>query len=272
MDRRIHFISGLPRSGSTLLAAILRQNPAFMTDIISPVAQMFAAMQRALSGKSEFHEKIDDGKRRAVLRGLVFNYFEDLAPQITVFDTNRTWCSKLAALTQLFPDAKVICCVRSLAWIFDSFERLVARNALEPSRLFNYEILGNVYSRVSSLNDPQTGVVGSAYRGLREAFYGAYSDRLLLITYETLAKTPAIALRAVYEWIEAAPFTHDFERVIFDAAEYDRRLGMRGMHRVAGNVRFVERATILPPDIFRRFANTAFWHESAQESTHVRVV
>jgi hypothetical protein len=27
--RRLHFISGLPRSGSTLLSAILRQNPRF---------------------------------------------------------------------------------------------------------------------------------------------------------------------------------------------------------------------------------------------------
>ena len=27
MDHGIHFISGLPRSGSTLLAGILRQNP-----------------------------------------------------------------------------------------------------------------------------------------------------------------------------------------------------------------------------------------------------
>ena len=29
MENRIHFISGLPRAGSTLLAAVLRQNPDF---------------------------------------------------------------------------------------------------------------------------------------------------------------------------------------------------------------------------------------------------
>jgi sulfotransferase len=29
MRNRFHFISGLPRSGSTLLAALLRQNPRF---------------------------------------------------------------------------------------------------------------------------------------------------------------------------------------------------------------------------------------------------
>ena len=32
-----YFISGLPRSGSTLLSGILKQNPDFYADIASPV-------------------------------------------------------------------------------------------------------------------------------------------------------------------------------------------------------------------------------------------
>jgi sulfotransferase len=32
-----YFISGLPRSGSTLLSGILKQNPEFYADIASPV-------------------------------------------------------------------------------------------------------------------------------------------------------------------------------------------------------------------------------------------
>jgi sulfotransferase len=33
----IHFISGLPRSGSTLLAALLRQNPRFEAGMSGPL-------------------------------------------------------------------------------------------------------------------------------------------------------------------------------------------------------------------------------------------
>ena len=36
-----HFISGLPRAGSTLTAAILRQNPRFHAGMSSPVAVLF---------------------------------------------------------------------------------------------------------------------------------------------------------------------------------------------------------------------------------------
>jgi len=38
MPNQVHFISGLPRSGSTLLCALLRQNPRFSSAVTSPVA------------------------------------------------------------------------------------------------------------------------------------------------------------------------------------------------------------------------------------------
>src|SRR5690348_9110027 len=60
MDNGIHFISGLPRSGSTLLGAILSQNPRFHAGMSSPVAQMFSSLQTMLSGRNEFHVFIDD--------------------------------------------------------------------------------------------------------------------------------------------------------------------------------------------------------------------
>ena len=43
----IHFISGLPRSGSTLLAALLRQNPRFQAGMSGPLAGLFGALLRS---------------------------------------------------------------------------------------------------------------------------------------------------------------------------------------------------------------------------------
>ncbi|WP_332958084.1 hypothetical protein [Microcoleus sp. AR_TQ3_B6] len=37
MPQKVHFISGLARSGSTLLSAILRPNPRFHSVMTSPV-------------------------------------------------------------------------------------------------------------------------------------------------------------------------------------------------------------------------------------------
>ena len=61
-----------------------------------------------------------------------------------IFDTNRAWCSKLPTLVRLFPEAKVICCVRHVGWIMDSIERLIRENAFELSGIFGFESLNTV--------------------------------------------------------------------------------------------------------------------------------
>jgi sulfotransferase len=43
----------------------------------------------------------------------------------------------LPLIRELFPEAKVICCIRNIAWIMDSMELLIRRNAFDVSRLFN---------------------------------------------------------------------------------------------------------------------------------------
>ena len=63
-----------------------------------------------------------------VLKGLFAAYYHAIHPHKLVFDTNRAWCSKLPTLAKLYPQAKVICCVRHVPWIMDSIERLIRDN------------------------------------------------------------------------------------------------------------------------------------------------
>jgi sulfotransferase len=70
MDRRIHFISGLPRSGSTLLAALLRQNPRFHAGMTSPVGTLLAGMLQQFAAGTEFGSVISQEQRRRLVRSL----------------------------------------------------------------------------------------------------------------------------------------------------------------------------------------------------------
>jgi len=131
MQNGIHFISGLPRSGSTLLAALLLQNPALHAGIISPVGSLVGAMLREVSQGNETAVMINDGQRQALLRGVFESYYHAIHPSHTVFDTNRVWCIRLHLIAALFPEAKIICCVRHLPWVLDSIERLIRENRWE---------------------------------------------------------------------------------------------------------------------------------------------
>src|SRR5882757_6610914 len=101
---RIHFLSGLPRSGSTLLEGILRQNPRFHAAISSPLAGMASALIRSMSGFNDLSQCMTDTQRQRILHSIFEAYYADLAKDRVVFDTNRAWCALIPALAELFPD------------------------------------------------------------------------------------------------------------------------------------------------------------------------
>ena len=253
----LHFISGLPRSGSTLLAAILKQNPHFSAGMSSPVASLYRSLEGAMAHSNEGAVFVTDAQRKTILKGLFNSFYGDDCE--TVFDTNRMWTARLPALAQLFPSAKVICCVRDIAWILDSFERLHIRNPFEPSGIYGFETGGTVYSRAHQLAVGGSGVVGYSMNAMREAMAGDFNDRLLLVEYEDLCKRPDEVIEQVYKFIGEPLFSHDFSRVEYSASEFDRNIGARGLHDVNGPVVWRPRKTILPPDLFAQFQNDQFW-------------
>ncbi len=269
MDRTIHFISGLPRSGSTLLAALLRQNPRFHAGMTSPVGALFSGMLKQFSAGSEFGPVLDRDTRRRLLNGLFDSYYAAQTGHAVLFDTNRLWSARLPALLDLFPATKVIACVRNVAWVMDSIERLYRANPYEQTKLFNDDNERNtVYSRVDTLAQ-QNRLVGFAWSALKEAYYGAQADSLLVVEYELLAQAPERVLRLVYEFIGEPWFEHDFEHIAYDAPEFDEALGLSGLHRVRPRVAIEPRRTMLPPDLFEKYAKLSFWRDGEGSAAHV---
>ena len=270
MHCQIHFISGLPRSGSTLLAALLRQNPRCHAGMSGPLAGLFGALMAEMSERNEFAVFLDDAKRRRILKALFDEYYADSKAQV-IFDTSRAWCARMPVIADLFPDAKVIACVRDLPWIVDSVERLVQKNLYSPSSIFNFTPGGTVYTRANAVAGAD-GMVGYAYDALKQACYGAQADRLLLVQYETLTTQPAEAVQAIYDFIGEPGFKHDFGHVDYDVEAFDRRAGTPGLHTVRGKVAAEPRKSLLPPDLFQRFANDAFWRDAQRIPKGLRIV
>jgi len=269
MERRLHFISGLPRSGSTLLSAILLQNPRFHAGMSSPVGALFTGLLQQLGAGSEWGPIVSTEQRRRLLRGMFDAYYADHADKPVLFDTNRLWCAKLPALLDLFPETKIIACVRNVGWVMDSVERMYRANPYENTRLFRDDTeRGTVYSRVDTLAQ-RDRMVGFAWSALKEAFYGEQAHAMLVVDYDFLVRSPARVLPLIYQFIEERPFAHDFEAVEYDAPSFDAALGLTGLHRVRPRVEYQERHTILPPDLFQKYADLSFWKDPTGSTANV---
>ena len=175
----------------------------------------------------------------------------------------------MALVKDLFPGSKVIACVRNVAWIMDSLERLYQSNPYEVTKLFNGAAERNtVFSRVETLA-MSNRLVGYAWSALKEAFYGLHADSLLIVDYDLLVQAPQKVMHLIYQFLEEPEFQHDFNNLNFDAPEFDQALGLSGLHKVQRKVALNSRSTILPPDLFEKYSKLSFWEDQSQSRSNV---
>lgn len=260
----VHFMSGLPRSGSTLLSAILMQNPAVRhAGIITPVAPMMVKLS-SLMVEGEYASEFDEDTRKRLLRGVLSHYYCDKGPDSgrrtgMIIDNNRMWCTRLGLIDHLFPHARIICCVRNPVWIIDSFERIIQKDPALGSRLVPIEKRGTLYDRVEALTAPN-GSFGYCWRALQEAFYSTLAHKLIVVEYDRLVRHPAQTVAYITQLLKLPDWHYDFNAVEFNgAAGFDQALNTPGLHEVRKKVAYSPRRPVLPPDIVERLTTELFW-------------
>ncbi|MGB0901719.1 sulfotransferase family protein [Halocynthiibacter sp.] len=256
IEKTFHFITGLPRSGSTMLAAILRQNPDIMAGMTSPVGSMTAAMRAMMTQNREIESLLDDDVRVRMLRGIFDSYYAGFPDQNIVFDTNRAWSIRIPELLQIFDDFKMIAMVRNPAWVMDSVERMLQKNAIRPSSLAPAG--SNLAQRVEAYMQ-NGGFIGGPMANLKEAMYGPHSSRLMIVEYEALCADPKVTLNAIYDFVGRDRFDHDFTDLDYKQERFDEALNSEGLHTVSGPVEQRTRKTLLPPEVFMALSSQVFW-------------
>ena len=257
MQKKYHFISGLPRSGSTLLTAILNQNPKFYSNISNPLARFVRSVIVESHAGPGYALQCPEEKRIELIKNIIETYHSHI-PQEVCFNTNRGWTNLLAQLEEASPDSKVICCVRDINWILDSFERLFKANPFTLSKMYSEQEAETVYTRAyASMSSGHT--VRFAYDSLKEAMCSPQKRNIMLVEYDQLAKNPEQIMQAIYAFIDEPYFEHDFSNVEMSYDEYDVEAGIHGLHKIRKEVTHIEREFILPPDLLQEFKGLEVW-------------
>lgn len=252
-----HFISGLPRSGTTLLSTILNQNPKFAASISGPLARFVRAIITESSTQGGYRFECPPAKRKKLIKGLFDNYYDDDSKEV-YFNTNRGWPLLLPVIKDLYPETKVLMCVRDIGWVLDSFETLQRKNPYTFTTMFSPEENATVYTRCETLLNPGR-TLGFAYNCVKQGITGEHKNSIMLIEYNNLARNPEMMMRSVYKFIKEPYFAHDFNNVEASYDEFDEDVQLPGLHQTRKRVQFIQRDSILPPDIWQRVQGMEVW-------------
>lgn len=261
MKRKYNFISGLPRSGSTLLSAILKQNPRFTAGISDPLEMYVHSIIKDTSTAVGMESAVSIDKRKEIIHGIFDNFYSD-ANEVC-FNTNRGWAADTALLEDLYPDFKMIVCLRDIPWILDSFELLNEKNPYTIKPLYHHQQVGSVFERSHMLmgNVPNfAGYVAGPLANVHQSMFCNQRDHILYIEYNTLVSDPYNSLKQVYEFLGEPWFEHDFNNVEDSYDEFDENAKINGLHTIRKRVEFKERRSILPLDLWNQYSQSSFWN------------
>jgi sulfotransferase len=254
-NKTYHFITGLPRSGSTLLSSIFKQNPRFHASISDPLATLVKGVVETCQEGPGMKFEVPIERRRNLVYHLFEGYYADVDKPV-IFNTNRAWTLLTPLMKELYPNSRMIVCVRDIKWILDSFELAHRRNPLSKNT-FHGGPGGNVYSRAEGMMTDE-GIVGFPYIGIKQAITSAEKKNIMLVEYDQLCKNPKGIVKAIYNFIGEEQFEHDFDNVEQSWDEYDSEIGL-ALHQVRKKVEYKPRETILPPDLIAKYSNMEVW-------------
>jgi sulfotransferase len=236
MQKTFHFISGLPRSGSTLLANILAQNPRFETTASSAILGIIMNIREQwdplFAATPNEQGKID------VMRGVLHSFYQR-SPRPVIFDKCRGWIAVLEMAELLLErKAKVLVPVRDMRDILSSFEKLWRKNTginqipQEKAYPLQFQTLEGRCDVWLQKAEP----VGLAYSRIEDALLRGFRDRMHFVHFEELTSRPRETMRGIYQFLGEESFEHDFDHVEQVTWEDDAVHGFKGLHDIRSKV------------------------------------
>ncbi len=263
MEKQIHFVCGLPRSGSTLLCNLLAQHPEVHTTPTSACHESLFVIRNSWNQWLEHKaakDLADDKNLQRVLHAMIHAYHDTDKP--VVIDKGRGWTSLLElAEFALGKQAKVIVPVRDIASIVASMEKLHRKSAHRNQDSGDYIDAQTVQGRAQKVL-AKDGVLGLAYNRLKDVLQRGLSDRLMLVEFDQLTSSPGAVMNDVWKFLGMEVPKHDFNNVEQSTHEDDSVHGL-DLHTIRKEVKPViyDAQQVLGQEFCSTLTNLEFWRQ-----------
>ncbi len=260
--KTMHFIAGLPRAGSTLIANILKQNPKIHGEAVSSLSSIFGSINASWATLETNQEYPNYQAKTGVLSAIMQGYYHHIDKPV-IFDKDRGWIPLLASVEAVLQrQVKIIVCVRNPAEILASFERLRKENPLFFTRAdLTLREGSSIASRAYYYAGPD-GAMGQAHRHIKDAIIMGYLDRFLFVDYSRFCNSPKAQTKRIYDFFELPHYDHDFQNLKQEEVYNDHAVGLPNLHKIKPEVNktTVNCVEYLGLELYEQYNREIFWN------------
>ena len=229
----VFFLSGLPRSGSTLLGSIIGQNKAFTVTPTSPLLDLLCFTNDAFATLQQQYTFDVDAVSHNVYHGMIQGYFKNVTTDY-VLDKHRGHPKNIKPLSiYVTSNPRVVCTVRPVAEIIASYIKLMNQNPGENNFVDDHlNRIGEAITVSSRAKCLWEHYISDPYNSM---VYGlqTYRDHLLIVEYDDIVKNTAAVLDRVYDFLGVERYSHNLDGIHnYCSEEKDVAWGMKDLHLI----------------------------------------
>ena len=252
MIKKLNFLAGIPRSGSTLLTSLLNQRPDTYASNTSNLADMLVAFEKLWQTNVTSATAKTDGLKKEECVEVLKQYRYGKTDRPIIFDKSRGWPDPriIELMMRNQDEVKIVATVRPINECLASVYRLV-----RPSEDAEY-IDGK-----EKLIEELSHYIIECYSLLKNG-YEEYPDKILFVEYSDLVNQTQSQMDRISDFIGEEKFVHDLENIP-PSTEQDEIWGIKDLHHIRPVVgqRKYSPKELLGEDLWQYYSGGEFWND-----------
>jgi sulfotransferase len=249
--KEIFFLSGLPRSGSTLLGSIIGQNPAFTVTPTSPMLDLMCVVHDGLNKLNQQYTFNAQSVSERIYNAIPRCFYGHVQTDY-VLDKHRGHPKNVEAIKKhVSENPKIICTNRPIAEVIASYIVLINKRPLESNVIDRtLELTGKSITTENRARCIWEEFLKDPYESMGIGL-STYRRHIFIAEYDRIVSDFDKLIREIYQFLGVEAFQHSTERIRnYCAEEKDEMWGIKGLHEIRERV---ARTSVPPEQVLGRY-------------------
>ena len=233
-NKQLFFLMGMPRSGNTLFASLMNQNPEVVVTANSITLEIMKDL--FLLKETDVFQNYQDHKSLDNVLDSVYDVFYQDWPQRIIIDRGPVMTKKNLELMQKHYKRPFKCIVllRDVMDVLASYMKWYTEN---PDSFVNRFNLRNDDEKLGKLMNDK-GAVAKELEAIKNSFN--YKDLCYYLKYDDLVADPERYIKEVYKFLDIPYYPHQFknlQQIKINGLGYNDGIMGKNMHTIRNEIK-----------------------------------